>query len=723
VTLALVALVALVATLWTFRRAKGSLPVPVAPDAAGAGWLAHAVVLASLAPLVWAVPRLVAPDALLAADAQAHAWVAQELARGVRHGWVDVCAGGFPFGPQYQSLLLVVAALLVKAGVPVVSAVAGLGLLSILAVPLLLTATLRAAGLGAAPAALGGGVAAWCVLPWGWAAVPDAYLVGGLVSQSFGLALVLLTAWSVLEGPAWAIAPLAALAVGAHTLLGALALVVVAPAVLVAAGPRIRRRFVWAGAGAVVAALALYGPGLSTMHLPVGWSRGSFDMLHTFPRNDLGDLATGELLDYGRAPGVTSVLLVALLGMVHALRDPRVRGALTVLFGVVALSLAGRVWGGAWVVEAIGPARAALFVPLAVGAAVAVGCRSWMGALGARTPVTRLLPWAVAVAVLAWGAGTRWPWLRTRVGLESELRGDRECGPATPAGYRTKDIAPWLASLPPGRFVVDIPSFDLAPGLSLAGPSLHGLELASSQPLGASAGGPGSQNGLMNDAFDEIRLTQQGADARAEALGVRTILHARGRRPAGDWEVLASRGDVVLSARRGDGAIVGVGCVGRVWRGSDRALRTRFTGPDGPRAWHEVLDPRKLVAFERGTGPVVEADVDLAGCDADEAAVTPLPREPGAYAADVQAPHDVDVVVRATTFPTWQVRVDGVVTKTRDVMPGFFAVRVPAGVHRVEAVVSALPFYGAGLAVGAAAIALLALLARRDRRSARDAAR
>jgi hypothetical protein len=345
---------------------------------------------------------------------------------------------------------------------------------------------------------------------------------------------------------------------------------------------------------------------------------------------------------------------------------------------------------------------------------VAIGADLWMRAMSARAPVRRWVLWLLVVPVLGWGVGTRGSWLEERVGLERDWRGDHECGAGTPAGYRTRDVAAWLADLPPGRFVVDAPSFSAPPGLAC--PSLHGLELSSTQPLGGSAGGPGSQNGSINDAFEELRLSEPGADARAEALGIRTVLHTRAHRPAGDWHVLEARGDVELSARGGASGIMGVGCVRRVWRGSDRAIHERLLRAD---AWPSVLDsPKRLVAVELTPAGFEDVEVDPGACDESGAVITELAREPGAYAADLRAAHDVDVVVRAAAFPTWRVWVDGEVTPTRLVAPGFFAARVGAGSHRIEARVSPLPYYRAGLAAWGLAIVALGVLARRDRRAA-----
>src|ERR1700722_5003350 len=106
--LLVVALVALVAIFWAQRSgATARMAAADASPSPPSRWVAPGVVVLSLVPLLRRLPRLLSAGAILPADAQSHAWVAQELARvGLPHGWIDVCAAGFPFGPEYQSFTL-----------------------------------------------------------------------------------------------------------------------------------------------------------------------------------------------------------------------------------------------------------------------------------------------------------------------------------------------------------------------------------------------------------------------------------------------------------------------------------------------------------------------------------------------------------------------------------------------------------------------------------------
>src|SRR5262245_14626603 len=133
--------IALGGALWKVRAAGGA---PREREGK-LGWaLAYAAVIASMGPLLIGAPRFVAADAILPSDAQAHAWVAAEVARGIPHGWVAVCSGGFPFGAHYQSVALVLAAALMRVGIAPITAVNALGLTASLALPLLVVSCARA---------------------------------------------------------------------------------------------------------------------------------------------------------------------------------------------------------------------------------------------------------------------------------------------------------------------------------------------------------------------------------------------------------------------------------------------------------------------------------------------------------------------------------------------------------------------------------------------------
>jgi hypothetical protein len=365
-----------------------------------------------------------------------------------------------------------------------------------------------------------------------------------------------------------------------------------------------------------------------------------------------------------------------------------VAGATLVTFGRDAFLRGGGVVRA--LIELVPPARMMVVVPLAVALSVSIALHELDARLGLLLPSVRAAqPWlrraplaAGLVAIAALTLPSRSGWIRDLVATFASLSGARECGPATPAGYSTPVATTWVAGLDRGRFVTDAASFPDSC------PAEHGLDLASPVPLGYNVGGPGSQLGVLMLAYSSLDLASPGSAGRAEVLGVRDVLAIRAQAPHDDdgWRVRESNGDTLLLERVGGGDFFGVGCVVEEWTGADRLLRDALVSDAEARAaWRS--EPRSLVALTGAAGPVQRRPVARGPCDASRASVVEHPREPGAYEAVVTSPSDVDVVVRATYFATWEVKVDGAVVTRQRVAPGFVSARVPAGTHRVEAVV------------------------------------
>ena len=180
----------------------------------------------------------------------------------------------------------------------------------------------------------------------------------------------------------------------------------------------------------------------------------------------------------------------------------------------------------------------------------------------------------------------------------------------------------------------------------------------------------------------------------------------------------------MLLERVGGTGEVGVGCVAREWNGPDRTLRDALRAE--LRQPRNLLDrPQELTVLTEGPDPLATRAVPQGPCGAGAARVEPVLREPGAYEARIVSPAPVDVVIRATYVPEWRVTVDRAAVPYRKVAPGFFAVRVPAGIHELEAVVSLPRAYGLGI-IGGCVILLGAsagewLWERRRRRRSRTA--
>ncbi len=699
---------------------------------AALAWLLGAVTLANL-PLLLAAPRLLVGR--LPPDAFSHAVVAQAIARkGLPHGWVDVYDGGFPFGIHYQSVALLVDAALIKLGIPALLATNALGLAALLAAPLAFAWAAYRSGLHPL-ASLGGAIALTAVAPehpmvGGW----ESYASQGLLSQVFTIPILIACARFLVspDAPArsrrWLVA-LSALAVAAHTQVTIVAFAAGLVVVLAAGTAEIRRRFFVASAAAAVAALALYGTGALTFKVPFGSPRGALWRLLGFSFDRMTD---GDFLDQDRAPILTAAWIAAAMFLLPFARSRVCRGALVfvvfaevVTFGRDAFLQAGKAAYALFELEP--PARMMAVVPLAVALVVAVALHELdarAGALVTFAAFTRFthaaprwlrrVPLAFGVAALAvLLLPSRARWARELAAGVASLSGDHECGAGTPSGYATRLAADWIHDLDRGRFSTDVASFPDAC------PAANGLDLASPVPLGNNVGGPGSQVGVLVAAYVSLDLAAPGSAARAEVLGVRDVLASRehaSREPT--WREREAKGDTVLLERTGGTDLIGVGCVGEEWAGGDGALprrghvRHRRARPD---AWFS--NPTSLVALTGGKGPVQRRAVERAGCDASGATVAEHPREPGAYEAVVTSPSDVDVVVRATYFATWEVKVDGAAVPNRRVAPGFVSARVPAGAHRVEATVQ-LP--RGSLAALVVACACLVFLARPRQMSPRS---
>jgi len=714
-------LLALVLLFAAERRGVSPPDVPYARSARRRElpWLLAGVVLANV-PLLLAMPHVL--SALLPPDAFSHAVVAQAVARkGLPHGWVDVYGGGFPFGIHYQSLSLLADAALIKLGVPAMIATNGLGIAALLATPLAFAWATHRCGVHPL-ACLAGSLALTAVAPehpmvGGW----DSYLAQGLLSQVVTLPILIVCAGAVVSNASSRWLPwLAALAVAAHTQVTVVAFAAALPAVLVAGTREVRRRFLVASVAAAITALALYGTGALTFEVPFSYpTKGPPFRLYGFA---LDRVADGDFLDRGRVPVLTAAAIASAMFLLPFVRSRVCRGAVVLVAATVLVTF-GRdafVRGGGIVhalIELAPPGRMMVVVPLAVALAVAIALHELdarLGLLFASAAAAR--PWSrhavIAACTFALAAATvpgRLRWTHdVEVGFTS-LSGTHECGPETPAGYSTRTAAAWAAGLDHGRLVTDPASFpdDC--------PAEHGLDLASPVPLGFNVGGPGAQVGVLMLAYSSLDLASPGSAGRAEVLGVRDVLASRAHAPDdGGWRVRASQDDTLLLEREGGGDFFGVGCVVEEWTGADRLLRDALVSDlESNAPWRGA--PASLVALTGTSGPVQRTPVDRGACDASGASVVEAPREPGAYEGVVTSPSEVDVVVRATYFATWEVKVDGAVVPHRRVAPGFVSARIPAGTHGVEAVV-ALP-RGSLLALLVAAVCLV-LLGRAGQRPA-----
>lgn len=696
--------------------------------------------LAAHAPLLKVLPIFLADDAPLLMDAPSHAKMVDVVAKGLAtHGWIDAYDGGFPFGPHYPAIGTLLGAALARLGLPPGQAVEVVGHAATIAIPFASIAVARRAG--ARPlAALFGALAVTWVSPFTF--MPASFEVfghAGMLSQVLGTLVAVLWAGALVAPSARAAPPLlAALLAATHPQIAVAALAVGFVGALAAWRGDAAVRWARSAFAALAVAVAVFGPGVRTMRVPFGWPKMADWLQFGFGGEMLRPwLLDGGLLDVGREPVITLAWVASLVALAVLARRRAPRVALAVSLATLAISVSGGATLQAaghfaeLLLQVLQPVRALALVPIVAAAAIVVAAEEAFaladaalarreGSALAHGFATRALPVALCLVAALFALPVRWDrWVTQVEAFYGALTGDTACGGVPLPGYSTRAVAGWLSSLDRGRLVVDFEDEPHPPLLSC--PTIHGLDFASPVPLGP-VGGVGAHVGVMASAFVNLRPWQNGSAARAESLGVRWVLRRRLARDSdarAGWKVRAKSAEVVLAERVGGTDGVGVGCVARVWKGSDAALRKAlFEDLEGDLT--TLADPHVLTALETDDtlAEVERRDAPAEGCDATGASVRERRRESGAYEATVESTAPVDVVVRATAFPTWKLAIDGAEAPVRTIAPGFFAARVPAGRHEVVAVVGVLPHYLEGLAIALAAVvaacrALPARLAKR----------
>jgi hypothetical protein len=700
------------------RAVEPSLPLDAPGTAAWAWPAAFAAATLASGPLIAALPTLVRSDAQLPGDAATHAVVANALVTsGLPHGWVESYNGGFPFGIHYQSVGYLLVAALIRLGLPAPTAIQAVGVGALIALPFVVVHAGRRLGIRPELAALAALLVSWAAPATPFAGGWSQYLAKGMLAQALGLAVAMAFVTSILSRrPSWPVPLLGALLAATHPQLATGTLALLGLAIPFAPGAWVRRYAL----GVVAVGLwlvAIYGHGVTSLGIPFGFPSSMPGWYQTGFGLDQAEslLLEGKLYDRGRDPVVTPLWLLAAPWLLALARAPVARALLAVSFGGLALSFSGALLAqagpiGAFLGAFLMPLRLMALLPLVLAASVVVV----IDGLTAET-APRWMRWslvgATVAALLVFALPERWAWARDQVAArEASRRGEgAECGQATPAGLSTERMASWVRELGEGRL-----AFDADPAIRNC-MVMQGVELAATVPLGESSGAV-THVGTLVEAFKSLHPLRPGIDARAESLGVRHLLFSRADRSseAESFRIVHQDGSVGLATRVGGTGTVGVGCIEETWTGGDKPLRTAID--EATHAQPGLLDhPKRLIAIERGAGAVVRRADGLAGCDASLARVDEIRREPGAYEATISSPHPVDVVVRATAYAGWRVRVDGGELPWRMVAPGFFAVRVPAGEHRMQAVVSLPRTYVPALVLlGMLTVVLSIGLARRE---------
>ncbi len=640
-------------------------PAPAPAVAAAPGpaprlaWLAAAAaVAAALLPALRDAPALAGPGAALSKDTISHLAIAYDIATsGLPHGWIATNNGGFPIALHYPPVGWLLVAALIRLGVAPVVAVKGLGFAAFVGAPLVVLAAARAVGARPASAAAGAVALAW-VAPYvqfagGW---PSFFLLG-LLSQILVIPLVIAWAAAVIRPARFELGPaLAAACAATHPQVFTVSAAVLGAAAIAAWDRRLCARVLRSLAGGGLVAVALYGPGIASMAAPFGWPAGlGWRHIGFGPERVLPWMLDGDLLDYEHAPVIGSAWIAACLPARDAPPRPGVAGRPRGVGGRAAPVDERRLD------RRRRPARprAALAVPADARPRPPAarrgrghpqrarprgrGARAHRRRAGSagRVPLAprgRRAPASRARRAPAGRArarrGPRDPRPRGRSPRhgrkQAALVASRGCPPPA-EGFDPDLIARWLAEAPRGRA-----SYAVEDEFATCS-MMHAADLRRAVPMAVSTGA-GAHVGVHAAAFLKVAPERPGSAARAEALGIRTLIHLTAQRPGPPeaWALVDRRGEVELSRRVGGTDYVGLGCVREVWRGREAdLLAALFEHLEQPRT---VLDtPGELVALEATRGPLERVSVAGDGCDAARASVREVPREPGAYEATVDA--------------------------------------------------------------------------------------
>jgi len=653
-------------------------------------------------------------------DARTHAYVIAELARsGLGTGWLDAYQGGFPVGHHYPPLGWLIASTLVSLGVDSLKATMLVGGASVILAPLVVFGFALRFGVRPLHACLGALVMSLIAPFNGFVGGMDAFFVMGLFAQCVGTLLATVLVGLVLTSKRASSSLLvAALAMAAHPQVCLAFLGVLSIVALVSGSVRVRANAVAAGLGALIGGAALYGQGMATLAPPFGWPDFNSWKRVGFGTRHLGDwLLNGELLDLNRESWLSSLILGAVLILALFWKNPNARLGLCALFATLILACAGPLLDSNTITRVIlefaQPLRALGVVPVVVSvvlmlalevsepALLKIGAR--LGGFGARS---RLFGSVIAAAWLLPCLLDTWVrYAPVRSELSTVTR-TAPCGAATPSAFAAVKDA--LAKVAGARLWVPL-SMDSK--CRCAGTA--GFEMPSPANLAAS-GAIGAHVGVLWRAYHAFEPEAANSWVEANALGVGFVLACNALSEP-HYKKLAGDADLGLYEVQPKPSILGVGCVSGEWSGPAAALREKAMATLASSRASVLLDPRRLVRLRFSAAPLQEIAVLRSTCDVEGASTRVFSQKPGEIIGEVSTTSPVVVVAHVSAFPSWKVAVDGKPVAWFQVAPGFVAVDVSPGRHRLEFRGGTLPGYGLALGAGCALLAGLVFLEQRTR--------
>jgi hypothetical protein len=616
--------------------------------------------------------------------------------------WIPQLELGFPQFLYYQHLPHLVLAALHRLGAGTVSAAGllhGAQYLLLVAMPCTVAWSMSRLGFSPAASAFGGAASTLLSADSRMALEYNSYVWRGfgLFSQLCGVHLFFITAARLSRtmrtgtGYAGTAAWLAALVLS-HLLFGAFmaltsVLLWLAGAERRTAVPRLIRLGV-VGVGAFALASYLLVPFLesSTSYLSsVRWAPDSATRVRAVlppAARGLSDaLFRGDLLDFGRLPVITGM---ALAGLLVALRRRDAAGRV-VAVGLLVWTALYMLRPGAGVLEGVIPAHrgaatfrfssmVGVFAILAAGYAAGV---VWEWLAGPASPVRRWLPAPVRAltallllaALLAPAARERWTY----------YAGNREIlAQATDAFQTNDDARAMLAVLQeqPGGRTFAGPVRGRSCAMSI-GRAICLSDLLNAQGT-ATVGNPMQALALASGLMYELPVTDP---AMYDLLDVRHVVAPSGAAPPSFYQPDTTIGRYTLYRVATSGSAQYVAVTARqrtssqdtLWAATQQWLR------DGGAARREVV----RWDYHRPAGPLA-LRAPCAQPVVEREAVTSQQLRVE-VACPGPAGDTLAVAFKMTYHPQWQVTVDGAPVSTYMVSPGFLAVDVLPGRHRLEA--------------------------------------
>jgi len=670
-------------------------------------------------PLLQLAPVIGLASPGFSGDLASHTRVAAEIAgTELPGGWIESYLGGFPFGHHYPPLAWLLLAGAMRLGMPPALAASTLGFAALFGLLAAVYLGLVRCGVGPPFAALGAAVVCW-VSPYNaFVGGYEVFYSAGLLSQVAAMPICVWFVVATARADHWWEAPLFAwLAMASHPQIAAATAIVLCLSALAIKQRAALESSLRSAGFATLAGAALYGQGIAQLGIPFGWPPELGWRQLGFPPQRLGGwFVDGELLDAGRLPVITALLAAACLILLLGLRRAVNRAALLALVASVALSVSGR-WlqslgaAGATLLSFLQPLRVISLVPPLVAVVIALGFEQGAASLKSALQATgrARLGKAAVVLVALLGFAIALLGLPSRLAYSRAVRSAQQAAPecrtraGSVAGYDRDVVRSWASSLVGGRLWYEAHQSNRLTQCLYR----DGIDVASAVPIGTAAA-VGSHVGVLARAAQFLQPERAGSASRAGALGIGYLLLDRSAvEPPLGWSVRHRRGDLQLLER--PASSVGLGCIEQRWTGSPDRIRARLNAALATPAGADVLlDPQRFTSLEYTSGELVEMRAPDASCDARNARVLEARTEHARISAEISSTAPVDVVLRVSAFPTWRVRVDAAPASTVLIAPGFVAVRIPAGIHRVTAQVGLLPHYGGLIALAVAVTLALA---------------